>query len=249
MRTRLYVAGVFGGLAVLALVFVIVFAFGRHHPSPPSLRDNPRPEIPGEILYGGKNGCYVRAAASGASEEQLACAGGYGPGYFPGGPEVYWVDDTTVQWVQRDSPSGGRLYEVNLKTGEQRDTGRFIATSEFAPGFAKPLASGFYDCQQAPDKAFACIGEDGQLAIIVGDQTEKVARFDLPKYARPQVRAWSPDSQWVLLQYYPPRGANGLELWIVSRDGKTRGTLAKDAQFAGVAWRIEGVGSWPELPE
>mgnify|MGYP003379564532 CR=1 FL=1 len=51
MKTRLYVAAVLGGLALLIAVALVVFAFGRHNPSPPSLQDNPRPEIPGQILY------------------------------------------------------------------------------------------------------------------------------------------------------------------------------------------------------
>ena len=51
LNARLYVAAVIGGLLALAITIVLVFQFGRHDPSPPSLTDNPNAAIPGKILY------------------------------------------------------------------------------------------------------------------------------------------------------------------------------------------------------
>ena len=46
MKARLYVASVLAGLALLVIMVVVVLNYGRHDPSPPSLRDHPNPAIP-----------------------------------------------------------------------------------------------------------------------------------------------------------------------------------------------------------
>lgn len=248
MRLRLYAAGVIGAIALLAIVLVVVLAFGRHHPSPPLLSERPRPEIPGEILYLDREGCFVVTKASGESIQKLGCSALYQKGPF--GEEFWWIDENTVRWVLRDSPTTGKVMEVNIRTGVVRETGQTApATSpEIEKGLTRPPVRGVLDCLQAPDGVHACMDEDRKLVIVDGDTSKHVASFDLPKYNTPHVKGWSPDSRWIVLEYYPQR-ADGPELWIVSRDGSVRGTLAKNNTFTRIAWRIEGVGSWPEPPD
>ncbi len=226
MRTRLYAAGVLGGLALLAVVVVAVFAFGRHNPSPPSLQGDPRPEIPGEILYVDQDFCLVAAAASGASQSKFACI----PAYYTGA-RLYWIDDTTAGIIRYDQ-RGAVLWHVDLKTGAMTDTGKVIdlTTDKLPP-------DGIYGGASAPDGAFASVDQDGRLSVLVDGKRTEVADFDTPEYNQPQVLTWSPDSQWMALQYYPRR-ADGPEIWIVSRDGAVKGTLTKDAASGPVAWRI-----------
>jgi hypothetical protein len=245
MRTRLYIAGIFGALALLAVALVVVIQFGRHDPSPPSLKDNPRPEIPGRVLYYDHQQCFTVAQASGAGEEHLGCAGRVG-GI---GPEFWWDGADTVRWVQRVGPEDGKVIEVNIRTGEQRETGETVPA---IGGFGKiqpiPQVRELQECIQGPDGAFGCTDRDGSLVIVEGDTPTKVAEFDLPEYNRPHMKAWSPDGRWLMLEYYPQR-APGPELWIVSRDGSVRGTLVSDnTTFSRVAWAIDGVGVWPVEP-
>lgn len=245
MKTRLYAAGVIGGVAALAMTLVVVFAFGRHNPSPPLLKDNPRPEIPGRILYTDRDGCFIVAQASGAGEERLACSQQFGPI----GQEFWWDGADTVRWVYRVGPNDGRIYQTNIRTGEQKDTGETYNAPEFPlkPGF--PGGPDVFGCIEGPDGTGACVNKDGDLVMVRDGANNEVASFDLPEYNIPNVKAWSPDSQWVVLEYYPRR-AQGPELWIVKRDGSVRATLVKDnTTFTRVAWQIEGVGVWPTEPD
>lgn len=237
MRTRLYVAGILGGLAVLVVMAVVVFAFGRNNPSPPSLQSNPNPAIPGELLFVDSDSCFVQAAASGESRIKRACT----PEYF-GTNALYWIDDNTAGVVRQDQ-RGAVLWSVNLTTGTQTDTGRILTSSEvtkLSPGI---VGGGGL----APDGTAATTDEDGNLFLIQNGIRTRITSFDTPEYNQPQVVLWSPDSQWMVLQYYPRR-ADGPELWIVSRDGATHGTIAQEVAYAGVAWRISGVGTQPALP-
>jgi len=236
MRTRLYVAGILGGLAVLVVAVVVVFAFGRHDPSPPRLSEEPRPEIPGEILFVDNEYCFVRMAASGETRSKLACM----PQYF-GGQALYWIDDNTAGVVQYEQ-RGQVLWHVDLRTGVMTDTGIVLASNE------KPPQPGIYGGAYAPDETYGYVDEKGDLYILVAGERTKVANFDTHDYQQPRVTLWSPDSQWMVLQYYPPRSSGSTELWIVSRDGATQGTLATTSSPSSAAWRI-GTESTPELPE
>jgi hypothetical protein len=237
VRTRLYVAGALGGLALLAVAVVIILAFGRHDPSPPSLRDNPNPAIPGEILYINQDSCFVRAQASGAASERLACA----PQYFAPG-NLYWIDADTAGFLVY-GPSTATLQEIDLRTGEITPTGRPVDPSQ-----QKQPPFGAYGGAYAPDGTFAFFEEDGVLVLIEGGARAEITDFDVPRYRQPQVVLWSPDSQWIVAQYHGPH-ADGPELWIISRDGQTAGTLTNDVAWGNaVTWRIEGVGVQPELP-
>ena len=137
-----------------------------------------------------------------------------------------------------------------IRTGELRDTGQTATIpNPPAPPFTRlPAIRNVQGCLKTPDGTYACIDEDGGLVIADGDVSMGVATFDLPESHVPQVRAWSPDSQWVVLQYQPQRGNSGAEFWIIKRDGSVRGTLATNTGYGGIAWRIEGVGTYPASP-
>lgn len=228
MRERLAIAGALGGIAVLAAVVFVVFQFGRVDPSPPSLVENPNPAIPGEILYIDNANCLVRAAASGASRTVTCAEELRIPSAFA------WVDGDTIAFWEVNA-----LYELDLDTGERRR--RTDVTG---------------DDQRFPDQpGFSVNGEQavtegGTLYVIGRDGSrEKVASFDVGSRWIQAVR-WSPDGRWIIVQWYPPRDS-GSELWIVSRDGKTRGTLVDEGIWFPFAlgWWIEGVGGEPQLED
>jgi hypothetical protein len=107
VRTRLYVAAVIAGLALLVVTVIVVANYGRHDPSPPSLRDDPNPVIPGSIIYLNEEQCIIRAAASGAGSEEVYCLS---RNDYPA--EIYSVDDTTILFTRYDS-RGPVLFELN----------------------------------------------------------------------------------------------------------------------------------------
>lgn len=226
MKQRLIVAAALGGLAVLAAVVVAVLQFGRVDPSPPSLVDNPNPAIPGEILYFDNFGCAVRIQASGASQLKDCGEGFRGPVFFG------WVDATTIAWWE-----GDRLVEMDMETGERTPrTDIDVSRRRFPerPGFSVNGES--------------AVAEGGRLYVLHRDGTrEEIASFDVgSRWIQPML--WSPDGNWLLVQWYPPRGA-GAELWIVSRDGQTRGTIVEDGEgFPDpVGWWIDGQGGTPDF--
>ncbi|MGE3077206.1 MAG: TolB family protein [Dehalococcoidia bacterium] len=235
-RRNLYAAGVLAGLGVLAVLVVVVFAFGRRHPSPPSLTDNPRREIPGEILYLDREGCYIRTEASGASREKLICL----PQLFPSDP-LYWPDEQHAGVLQYEQ-GGPVLWTIDLATGAMQDTGKVIS-----PATGKPSPPGLYGGAFAPDGTYAYTDDKGVLHLVADGENTSVTEFDTADYQQPHVILWSPDSQWMALNYYPSRGA-GTELWIVSRDGAIKGTLAKNMRSGSIAWRIGSAVS-PPVPD
>jgi len=228
MKTRIYVTGVLGGLAVLLVLAVVVVQFGRNNPSPPSLIENPNPAIPGELLYQNEDGCIMRAAASGASREEVWCTG-----ERFGGGGVTWVDSDTIAYVSHEKGRGA-LYEVDLNTREERVSSSVVTGPQYGPGGPR-----------GPDGETITVDQDGTVHLVKGGTRTEIADFDGTGHNFPNATLWSPDGQWILLQYYPPRGNNGYELWVLSRDGKTSGTIAKDVQGFGTSWRIDGVGITP----
>ena len=231
MNARLYTAAVLGGVMAVAITLVLVLQFGRHTPSPPSLQDDPNPAIPGKILYLDQDQCVMVAEASGASRRQVYCFArdkNFG--------RVFWVDANTFAYTI-PGPTTGSIVEVDIATG-----------TASAP---RPWSGQGYprdQSTQAPDGTSAQAEEGGKIVLVDGGVRREIADFDVPRYNWPQPVLWSPDSQWILVQYYPPRGGDS-QLWIVSRDGQVRGTLAKDALGWGAfAWWIDGAGGWPGLP-
>jgi outer membrane protein assembly factor BamB len=235
MKKRLAAFGILSGLALLVVTVVVVFAFGRTDASPPSLEKNPNPDIPGELLLVDSDWCFIQADASGASRVKRACM----PEFFTA-PQIYWEADDSATILRYDSRDSV-LWEVDLNTGVQRDTGRIVTVDAGKPG-PDGVAGGNF----APDGTYAITDQDGGLFLIEEGVRTKIASFDVPEFNQPHVLLWSPDSRWIVLQYYP-RHAHSPELWIVSRDGKTMGTIATGAT-SGVAWRIPGLTAQPPLP-
>jgi hypothetical protein len=236
VKRRLYAAAILGGLGVLVAVAVAVFAFGRNNPSPPSLQDAPNTAIPGEVLFLDSHYCFVQASASGQSRSKRACI----PQDYVA-PGLFWTTDDTAELVRYDQRGGG-LWEVDLNTGSWRDTGRLVDMR-----LARPGPAGIEGGNYAPDGTYAIAEQDGSLFVLQNGVRTRIATFDTPNYNPPRVILWSPDSQWILLEYHPRR-AEFPELWIVSRDGETKGTLAKNVLSVGAAWRMVGLPAQPPAP-
>jgi WD40 repeat protein len=230
VKTRLYVAAVIGGLALLVVTVVIVANFGRHDPSPPSLRDDPNPAIPGSIIYLDEDQCIVRADASGQGAEEVYCLSRNE--YVAG---LYYVDATTILLAVPDS-RGLILRELDTTNRAVRDLGLQVTPS-------KPIETGLV----APSGEEVFSDYDGSVVILKDGTRTTIAEFDTRNYGGPSPVTWSPDGQWILLRYWDR--SNTTELWIISRDGATQGTLTEDASGSPASWLIEGVGTYPPLPD
>lgn len=230
MRARLLIAGALSAVAVATVLSLAILEFGIRHPSPPSLERDPNPAIPGEIVYRNESGCLVRAPASGAGpRREVAClplSEFYGP--------ISLVSEQIL--VLTD---GSSLVAYDLETRQRTAVPAGLSTSpERKPGIDQGVA---------PSGDLAMLDAKGRLIIVTGTTKVEIGDFDVDYYTLfPMI--WSPDSQWILLRYQPPRGRGRAELWVVSRDGQTKGTLATDALVGGWAsWRIDGVGVTPDF--
>lgn len=224
MKDRLFVAGVIGGLALLVAVAVVALSIGRYNPSPPSLEDDPNPAIPGRIVFMDEDGCVVVAEASGATRDQVYCSALH---VF----SVTWVDEHTIAFMESTADPAGRGTLLDLRTGET-SPGR-------APGSPLPSVVSVHG------EAVSVDG-DGNLLVSKDGKVTTIASFDVPRNAAPFPFTWSPDGEWILIEYYPPRG-NGGELWIVSRTGAVKGTLARGTRGGGASWWIDGEGFTPPI--
>ncbi|MCC7090298.1 MAG: hypothetical protein M9925_04585 [Chloroflexi bacterium] len=229
MRTRLYVAAVIAGLALLVITVIVVANYGRHDPSPPSLRDDPNLAIPGSIIFLDEKQCILRAVASGAGIEEVYCLS---RNDYPS--EIYFVDDTTILFTRYDS-RGPVLFELNTQTRAIRDLGA-------QPTSPKPVETGLVS--PSGEEVFA--EYDGRIVILKDGTRTTITEFDTRDYGGPSPVTWSPDGQWILLRYW---ARTHPELWIISRDGATQGTLTTDASGSAASWYIEGVGTYPPIPE
>lgn len=229
MKARLYVASVIGGLALLVITVVVVLNYGRHDPSPPSLRDHPNPAIPGTVIYLDEDRCIRRVPASGGDAQELYCLSRND--YVS---RIFYIDDQTIGIVRSDT-RGEVLSVVDLTTRAVRDTGVVVSPWK-GPGIDLVSPTG--------EEAFS--DDSGGIYLLKDGIRTTIAEFDVRDYGGPYPVIWSPDGEWILLHYWG-RSNNG-ELWIVSRDGAIRGTLATQANGVA-AWHIEGVGTFPPLPE
>lgn len=225
MKQRLVLALSLAGAAVLVAVGVIAFQFGRIDPSPPSLRDDPDDTIPGEILYTSGQSCVTRADASGDARQEICFSTLLYIGPFA------WVDPNTIRvWWQ------GAIADVDLATGARTPVSTTGTAAEKFP--IRPPVSPLGEW---------VIVDRGDIYVVNAAGQEKIASFDIGNtWLEPLL--WSPDGEWLLLRWQPPRGRDA-ELWVISRDGSKRGTLATDVQGNWVAWTIEGVGATPSIEE
>ncbi len=223
MRDRLYVALVFAAVAAMVVVVVVVLRLGQRDPSPPSLRDHPRPEIPGAIVYVDEDGCIRNVAASGEGpRENVAC---------PGHVElVTWVDAGTVAYVSF-GPGTARWILVDLATKRETSGAAYDQAKTGPFSLEDPVS---------PRGERISIAGDGSVFRSDGERI-KIFTFDGPDNERPAFGTWSPDGEWVLLRYYREN-----EIWIVRRDGSIAGTLTGSA-VGPVSWWIDGAGALPKV--
>ena len=232
MKQRAVVAAILGGLVAIFVLVILIIGFGQHDPSPPSLTAEPNPAIPGALLWRDKYGCIVRAAASGATREQVYC-----PAQSNSVGGVTWLENGGIGYYSYGF-QGPELIEIDLATKQERNTGRVITQGGFKGGGGPTGVSSRGEG--------VSVDGNGDVFRTSGGERTKIAEFDAPN-GRVQPVGWSPDGEWILLQYYGRNGDGG-ELWIVSRDGQTRGTIATGVRNPfGVSWRIEGVGISPAL--
>ncbi|GAB4326082.1 MAG: hypothetical protein Kow0010_09000 [Dehalococcoidia bacterium] len=227
VRARLWVAGVLGALAVLVVLALLVLQLGRKDPSPPSLRDNPNPAIPGRIAYIDSESCIWVAEASGATRKKVACSD------FP--DWVSWVDADTVGFASYAEPGRTHWFEVDIGTGDVRDLG-VINQWPREPSLTRP------------DGVTVRIDyDDGTVYRVEGTERTVMYSANYPDGHVPRAMFWSPDGRWLVLQYWAPR-ANGAEVWIVAEDGTAAGTLATGVWGSAnpVSWWIDGLGFTPD---
>jgi len=215
------------GLAGVALIAVGVMLFGSRSPSPPSLTNNPRPEIPGEILFRDESQCVAYAPASGGTPVKVSCTD-------TNPAPIAWIDAKTVA-VVRNGDDGPTMHLVAVPTGEEQakePVPPFLAK----PGNAEPVSS---------RGERARVDARGRLFIASGGREAEVANFDTQE-SRLRPVLWSPDGEWLLLYYTPPRDFARNELWIVRRTGKDAGLFYRGTAEPYASWRIDGVGITPQ---
>lgn len=232
MKQRGILAGVIAGLVAIIAVPVLIFAYGRSDPSPPSLADDPNVGIPGEVLFFDEDGCVVRAKASGEDMEIATCELATRPDSF-----VTWVDGDTIAVAQNWPGPAGTSFQMttlDLRTGSQG-----TATATVAGGF---VPYGPSSQASVHGERVSIDQQSGEVTILAGAEKRVVKNFDVPEYRGPQFLTWSPDGEWMLLAYYDD---DEQELWVLSRDGQTAGTLAKGLRQPVASWYIDGLGAWP----
>jgi hypothetical protein len=229
VKQRASIAAILGGLAAVFVLALLVIGPGRHHPSPPSLKDHPNAAILGELLWTDSSGCIVRAAASGASRERVYCPN------VPNPIQVGWLDDGSIGYIRYD-PNGPTLIRVDPVTKTETDLGAKQGQPNGAFGGHPPL-NVHDEYAEVRDGGEVWVGRTGALS--------RIHTFDVPNSAWPSMMAWSPDGEWMAFQYVNGRSGTA-EIWLLSRDGRTAGTLATDARpTPSLSWRIEGVGISP----
>ncbi len=226
MRQRATIAAILGGIAVVFVLAVLVIGPGRHHPSPPSLQDHPNAAIQGELLYVDSNGCIVTTKASGASRDRIHCPSGPNPVQ-----QVVWMEDGSIEYLRYDN-AGPTWIRVDPQTKAETNVG--------ASG--GPSTGGWLVAPLNANDEYVEIRDGGEIWVGRTGALAKIRTFDVSDSSRPSMVAWSPDSQWMALQYVSPR-SDEAEIWLLSRDGQTAGTLATNLQpTPALSWRIEGVG-------
>ena len=228
---RVLVAGVFSGLAVVILLAVVIFQFGRRDPSPPSLQDHPNPAIPGDIVYLATNDCIIWIDASGGNKREVVC---------PGRADfVTRLDERTIVYGLY-GPPGSPLTQRDLVSGQEVRYPFTQSPDKFFPGVASD--------QRSPLDEFITIDRDGSVYRSNGTEPGRVLIFDCdcPQHQAPSFGTWSPDGQWVMLTYWNNRSGDR-EIWILARDGSFAGTLATLSGAGGQpSWFIGGKGVLPK---
>jgi hypothetical protein len=233
MKQRGVFAAVILGLIAIIAVPVLIFAYGRHDPSPPSLEDNPNPAIPGVVLLFDDDGCVVEVDASGHGRRILTCDVPTSPASF-----LTRIDAQTIAIAESIPGPGTPAFDVtflNLETGEET-TGRVSVPDQ---GFPFGPSN-----QESPNGERVSVGQNGEITVVSGTSKDEIRDFDVREYGGPQFLTWSPDGEWMLFAYYDE---DDQELWVLSRDGQTAGTITEGLRQPVASWYIEGLGAWPKV--
>lgn len=220
MKNRLFTTAVFGGIIAVVVLIVAIVELGRRNPSPPSLVNNPQPEIPGEVLFLNPDGCIIRARASGEQRDQLRCVGSQTS-------IVTWLDYDRIAW--RSFVTAGAAWTVlSLSTGKTLEQG-------VAPD--RPTSNPVSVRGERVDFA-----ERGSVYRISDGERTRILRFIGARSRAPALVTWSPDGECLLLR-------SDRELWVVRRDGSVAGVLGETSRRwpENGSWRIEGAGYLPPV--
>jgi hypothetical protein len=215
VKTRLYVAAVFAAIIGAALLAILL--------------DNPRPEIPGAIVFIDKKGCISTVDASGEDLRQVACPVGQGI------QEVTWVNAGQVAY-RSYGRNDGQWVSIDLATGK-----------ETVLGYG-PYSYGNVSLISSKGERLV-VDRSGDIYVEKDAATTRIFDFEASRdEGLPDFMTWSPDGEWVVLSYWRDN-----EVWIIRRDGTIAGSLegpAYGGPSANVSWIIPGVGIAParELP-
>jgi hypothetical protein len=229
VRTRLYVAAVFAAVIGAALLALLVVRLGQDDPSPPSLQDNPRLEIPGALVFIDKKGCISTIDASGENLRQVACPVGQGI------QEVTWVKAGQVAYRSYGRNTGEWL-SIDLATGKES----VLGPGSYAYGNTSVVSS---------KGEVLIVDRSGDIYVEKNTVTTRIFDFKgSTDEGLPDFVTWSPDGEWVVLRYWRDN-----ELWIIRRDATVAGSLdglASSGPYGNFSWIIPGVGVAParELP-
>lgn len=213
----------------IATIAVGVMVFGSRSPSPPSLTNAPRPEIPGQILFRDESQCIAYAPASGGEPVKALCRD-------TSPSPIVWIDGQTVGVVRESDDGREEMHVLDLLTGAEEGV-------EEAPAWLTDVRSRE---QVSVLGERARVDENGRLYITSKDgEEDEVANFATEE-SRLSPAIWSPDGEWLLLYYTPPRDFSRNELWIVRRNGKDAGLFYRGTAEPYASWRIEGIGITPE---
>ncbi|MFN0094791.1 MAG: TolB family protein [Dehalococcoidia bacterium] len=218
LRSRLATAGILVAVVAAVGLVVAVAKVGIHHPSPPSLEKEPRAEIPGTVAYVSKDGCVMLAEASGVSRREVRC----------GMDWVRFVDERTLEYGRYGPTITG--YRRSVDGGPETPV---ATTRDFRGGPQIAVA---------PNGDRVEVEPGGDIYVASAAGRARIYDCDCPDGAWANVIAWTPDSAWVLLQFYSNRGDQ--EIWILRRDGGVVGTLVKGLRESP-SWMIPGLGIVP----
>ncbi len=147
-----------------------------------------------------------------------------------------WSPDGSEIAFERDFPDGtGAIYEVN------RD-GTGLTRLLALPCFLDPAWSpdgtriSFWNCQLPGLQTLDV--SSGKVTTVVPASALPAAYIGIQPYDR--WSAWSPDGRWIALGNCC-EGSDGVDLYIVSADGKTILPVPNGQAAAGPAWQPTGV--------
>lgn len=221
LSQRLVTLAILGTVVLVIVGAIVLLRFGRHQPSPPSLEESPRLEIPGTIVFINDEGCVIIAAASGATRERLAC----------GHDWARFAEPDVIEYGRYASGLPSTAVRRVVSTGVET---RITNSDGYGPPPFRP---------SSVDGAIADVEADGSIFVATADGVRRlVYDCDCPEGHQPQPLFWSPDGGWLLMVYYGNH--DGTELWIIGRDGAVAGTLAKSTR-GQASWWIPTAGIAP----